>query len=666
MISGTTQVTAPIAPTSLLDIYPTHDAFYGLDGLRNVDTLGDRNNISDLRRRAGMIVGVLADDSYWRLKNVIWDGTDNDWEPFLTGGGSSTVGLNQVAYGDNITGAIISSSNFVFSSNLLTLGSTGLAGQRLQLITTDGSIGWMHSTNVVNLLSYISSNRALIGTNTNHDLGFTTNGQEHFTILNNGNVGIGTNSPSSKLYVNASIQNETIILNNDDITGSSYFGLAQSGGIKAGMILLNSNHPFIPKTLIIRNLWDNGGIRINGGSSDSNIMFFDTTTLNIGVGMTNPLAQLDILATGSGKVGININTSSTQDSILTFATNNSSTQRGKIWIDDATQKFNFYTLNSDTIFYNGVGLAQVKTLTLFTNTTAKFENTLYVGSNITFDGLDSSFYPINISSSNATLTRFKLQNQGGVQTDIQIANFGGSSSMYLQALTAGTIAIDNRAFGDLLFTNTGIEAMRLKQNGNLGIGINPTSLFHTFASTSNVANIESSASTSTIIVDSYSSNVVGSGGSSLILKNNLFNRCVLSTNNAISLVNLTSTGGYWLLLSDGNSESIGLGQGGNYIKFNTNLTTKMVIDGITGNVAINDGTLIDAKFNIIAADSGSINFAMKINNLANSPLLYVKNNGTVSMPTLQVGNAGLSSGDLYVDTAANILANGDLIIGRKV
>lgn len=31
-----------------------------------------------------------------------------------------------------------------------------------------------------------------------------------------------------------------------------------------------------------------------------------------------------------------------------------------------------------------------------------------------------------------------------------------------------------------------------------------------------------------------------------------------------------------------------------------------------------------------------------------------------------VGNVGLSSGDFYYDTAANILANGDLILAKKV
>lgn len=38
----------------------------------------------------------------------------------------------------------------------------------------------------------------------------------------------------------------------------------------------------------------------------------------------------------------------------------------------------------------------------------------------------------------------------------------------------------------------------------------------------------------------------------------------------------------------------------------------------------------------------------------------------INMAGLQIGDAGLSAGDLYVDTSANILANGDLVVARKV
>ena len=51
---------------------------------------------------------------------------------------------------------------------------------------------------------------------------------------------------------------------------------------------------------------------------------------------------------------------------------------------------------------------------------------------------------------------------------------------------------------------------------------------------------------------------------------------------------------------------------------------------------------------------------------ASTVLLKVRNNGEVNMPSLPTAAAGLVTGDLYVDTAANILANGDLVVGRKV
>ena len=123
MISGTTQVTAPIAPTSLIDIYPTHDAEYGLDGLRNVNTITDRNNIPNLRRRAGMLVG-LNDGTYWRLKNVIWDSTNNDWEPFVVG--STNTYSNGLTYN---------------------LGNVRLGGTLLQNTQIDGQFSTEFGTN---------------------------------------------------------------------------------------------------------------------------------------------------------------------------------------------------------------------------------------------------------------------------------------------------------------------------------------------------------------------------------------------------------------------------------------------------------------------------------------------------------------------------------------
>lgn len=53
--------------------------------------------------------------------------------------------------------------------------------------------------------------------------------------------------------------------------------------------------------------------------------------------------------------------------------------------------------------------------------------------------------------------------------------------------------------------------------------------------------------------------------------------------------------------------------------------------------------------------------------IASDGLPYaLKTDSKVKMTGLPTSNVGLSIGDLYVDTAANILANGDLILARKV
>lgn len=59
-------------------------------------------------------------------------------------------------------------------------------------------------------------------------------------------------------------------------------------------------------------------------------------------------------------------------------------------------------------------------------------------------------------------------------------------------------------------------------------------------------------------------------------------------------------------------------------------------------------------------------YALKVESFAGARLFDITDAGVISMPTVQVGDAGLVAGDLYFDTAVNILANGDLIAARVV
>lgn len=78
-IYGSVQITGFIAPTSSGDTYATHDAYYGRDGLRNVDFESDLDGITALRRKAGMIVGVSGGTKHYRLLPEPWAFNFNDW-----------------------------------------------------------------------------------------------------------------------------------------------------------------------------------------------------------------------------------------------------------------------------------------------------------------------------------------------------------------------------------------------------------------------------------------------------------------------------------------------------------------------------------------------------------------------------------------------------------
>lgn len=76
--SGGIGVMGYISPMDTRDTYAVIDPLYGVDGLRNVETLDDLNNISEDRRRSGMIVGVGGGENYYKLKNI------NDWSFDIT------------------------------------------------------------------------------------------------------------------------------------------------------------------------------------------------------------------------------------------------------------------------------------------------------------------------------------------------------------------------------------------------------------------------------------------------------------------------------------------------------------------------------------------------------------------------------------------------------
>lgn len=70
-----------LSPMDTRDSYAVVDPVYGIDGLRNVGTVGELNLITAERRRAGMIVGVNGGETYYKLKNISnWLFDISDWD----------------------------------------------------------------------------------------------------------------------------------------------------------------------------------------------------------------------------------------------------------------------------------------------------------------------------------------------------------------------------------------------------------------------------------------------------------------------------------------------------------------------------------------------------------------------------------------------------------
>jgi hypothetical protein len=180
-IQGTITLTGPIAPTSTGDTYPVFDTTYGLDGLRNVNTLTDRNNIPNDRRRAGMLVGVsgTSGTEYYTLLKEPWTGTDSDWIELNTGGNSvSGFTFNPSNY--DISIGIKDSTGFTQNLSILATDVTITSGS---YNPTNGVVTFSaNTTNSLSGLNYRGNWSSLSAYTTNDAVTYAVNGLNYFTL----------------------------------------------------------------------------------------------------------------------------------------------------------------------------------------------------------------------------------------------------------------------------------------------------------------------------------------------------------------------------------------------------------------------------------------------------------------------------------------------------
>ena len=479
-----------------------------------------------------------------------------------------------------------------------------------------------------------------IGTNNNFDFPFVVNGSEAMRILANGNFVIGTNSSSVKFYVQANSSldyiasfanintngcagislgdgtisdfriyrvGDTCTLFNSDYQNSALFSItpASSGSVTKGYFFAT------PKTSsqYFRLIADD----VNYSTGLSTTYFVGTPTGNIGIGMSasNPTSKLHVQGIDASSVNY------------------------ALVIQDNLTNPLFVVRNDGNVYAFGGG--GVTTNTAF-GIRALQSNTS--GSNNSAFGA-GAMQNGNISYSSAFGTNSLGLNTGGYNDAFgnysQLFSYGGSynSSFGSFSLQNGT-GIQNVAFGYASLSNaTG--------NNNTAIGYNTaTSLI---------------AGSNNILIGASSNVVNGAISNSLVIG---VSAIATASNQAI----FASTGAGLLNYYFGNGVS--------QTSFSNPITFQptSISSGQT-NVSPSD-FIFQGSQGTGTGSGGSLIFQISPSGTSGSsqnPLveaMRIKSNGWINMSMLQVGNSGLSSGDLYVDTAANILANGDKIVARKV
>jgi hypothetical protein len=185
-LSGGVEVFGFISPSNTTDQYPVIDPLYGIDGLRNVNTLSDLNLIPTLRRRAGMLVGVSGGTIYYKLKVAPWNNTITDWELFELGSnftGGTVTGAT--IFTNGLTANTISATTYEnLPLDVFVTGGTFSGGD---IIFTNNSGGTFNVSGISSFDTFVtgftySNNTFTISQNSGSSLSTTINSVTGLTV----------------------------------------------------------------------------------------------------------------------------------------------------------------------------------------------------------------------------------------------------------------------------------------------------------------------------------------------------------------------------------------------------------------------------------------------------------------------------------------------------
>lgn len=240
-LSGGVEVFGFISPSDTTDQYPVIDPLYGIDGLRNVDTLSDLDLIPTLRRRAGMVVGVSGGTIYYKLNSPPWNFNISDWSIFSSGGGVS--GDYLPLSGGTVTGATTFNSGLTTNTisattyqnlpiDVFVTGGTFSSGD---IIFTNNTGGTFNVTGISsfdtfvtgftyndNTLTILQNSGSSLSVNINTMTGLTINGDFNVTGTTSSNIISATTYQN--LPTDIRVTGGTLNKNTDTITFTNNTG----------------------------------------------------------------------------------------------------------------------------------------------------------------------------------------------------------------------------------------------------------------------------------------------------------------------------------------------------------------------------------------------------------------------------------------------------------
>ena len=298
--------------------------------------------------------------------------------------------------------------------------------------------------------------------------------QARLTILNNGNVGIGTTNPGGKLEVFNNVNDSHFMyINNPNASAQASSSIAFIAGSTIGeVVVTNQNYNYSmnygteANTLQLINRGAGPLIFKTAGYLANAERMRITSNGNVGIGTTSPVTKLQVLNTSAGNgvyVKVNGGTAATPPFVLEDSSNAS----------NADLEFYVDTTNANIGPYLNKGLQFVKRQGL--DKTMVINNDGNVGIGTTSPGhsleISKNSYPGLRISSNLDFPY------------LQFYNGGNTANSRLLEIAADFDGYNFTSYNDDNSVKTQ-SIMLLNSNGNVGIGTtNPTSKLHVFNST---------------------------------------------------------------------------------------------------------------------------------------------------------------------------------------